>query len=153
MTLYTCDTCKKEFNRKSSYDNHISRKNPCKLDISIDNQCPNCDKSYTTKFNLNKHLKSCTKKDLVDNQQLQIDELKKLLFEQQKKIEELSKDNKEINQNVTLNENSHNTTNSNNNITNNINIYSMGKEDLSLLSNEDVLKICTSGTYYPIVAA
>jgi hypothetical protein len=29
----------------------------------------------------------------------------------------------------------------------------MGKEDLSLLSNEDVIKICTSGTYYPIIAA
>ena len=55
-------------------------------------------------------------------------------------------------QNITNNNTINNITN---NITNNIqvNIYSAGKEDLSRLSQEDILKICTSGTYYPIVAA
>ena len=51
-----------------------------------------------------------------------------------------------------------NITNNNNNITNitnniQVNIFSAGKEDLSRLTQEDILKICTSGTYYPIVAA
>ena len=159
MTLYTCNVCKKEFNRKSSYDNHMGRKKPCKLDTSIDNQCSYCDKKYTTKFNLNKHINSCPKKVIDDDKQSQIDELKKLLLDQQMKIEELSKNNKEINHqmtegrlpsgNVTVNDNS----TTNNTTNNNIIIYNAGKEDLSRLSHEDILKICTSGTYYPIVAA
>ena len=47
------------------------------------------------------------------------------------------------------------TNNITNNITNNvnINIYSVGKEDLSRLSRDEIIKICTSGTYYPLVAA
>jgi hypothetical protein len=157
MTLYVCDICKKEFNRKSTYDTHLIRKNPCKLDNSIDNQCQYCEKSYTTKFNLNKHLKSCAKKLLEDDKQQQINELKKLLFEHQKKLEELSKEkDKETNQNITVNDNSNNTNTNNNivnNTTNNINIYSVGKEDLSRLSQEEILKLCTSGTYYPLLAA
>jgi hypothetical protein len=85
-----------------------------------------------------------------------------MLYDQQKDNQELKKKVEQLalitetNNNITtVNENSHNniTTNSNNNITNNINIYSVGKEDLSLLSNEDIVKICTSGTYYPIIAA
>ena len=159
MTIYKCDICQKEFNRKSTYDTHLSRKNPCKLDTCINNQCSYCDKIYTTKFNLNKHLKSCIKKSIEDDKQEQIDELKKLLFEHQKKLEELSKEkDKETNSNITVNDNStNNNTNTNNNIvnntTNNINIYSVGKEDLSRLSQEEIVKICTSGTYYPLIAA
>jgi hypothetical protein len=85
-----------------------------------------------------------------DENKVQIEELRKMLIEQQKKIEELSLE-KETNKNITLTDNSNNTTN---NTTNNvINIYSAGKEDLSHLSKEDIIKICTSGTYYPIVAA
>ena len=149
MTLYTCNNCNKEFNRKSTYDYHIGRKNPCKLDVSIDNNCLYCDKVYTTKFNLNKHLKLCVNKIVEDKNKLEIEELKKMFQkkceELEKKVEELSKETN----NITVNENSHNTTN-NNNI---INIYNIGKEDLSLLAKEDIIKICTSGTYYPIVTA
>jgi hypothetical protein len=50
-----------------------------------------------------------------------------------------------------------NITNITNNITNNnnvnINIFSVGTEDLSRLSKEEIIRICTSGTYYPLVAA
>jgi hypothetical protein len=73
-----------------------------------------------------------------------MEELKNLLLAQQKSIEEL----KELNEtNKNININSNNTTN------NIINIFSAGKEDLSRLSKEEIIKICTSGTYYPIVAA
>jgi len=154
MTIYTCETCKKEFDRKSSYDNHLLRKNPCKLDISIDNECTFCNKKYTTKYNLNKHLNICTVKSLEENKQEQIEELRKMLLEQQKKIEELSHE-KETNKSITVNNTNNTNTNTNsNNTTNNvINIYNIGKEDLSRLSKEEIIRICTSGTYYPLVAA
>lgn len=160
MPIYKCEKCKKEFNRKSGYASHIIRIKPCINDNNINNECEYCNKNYSTRFNLNAHLKNCKKNPIIDHTQQQIEELKKMLFEQQKKFEEQQKDNQELkkkveelshvsetNNNITLNENSHNTTN------NTINIYSSGKEDLSRLSKEDILKLCTSGTYYPIVAA
>ena len=30
MVIYHCENCNKEFNRKSNYERHINRKNPCK---------------------------------------------------------------------------------------------------------------------------
>ena len=147
MTIYTCEICKKEFNIKRLYDNHLSRKNPCTPEL--DNQCTYCNKTYSTKSNLTKHIKSCNKKINVDDNRSQIEELKKKLDEQQKKIEELTHLT-ESNQNIIVNDNSI----TNNTTTNNIfNILSVGKEDLSRLSKEEIIKICTSGTYYPIVAA
>ena len=170
MKIYSCKTCEKNFFKKSAYDSHLSRLNPCvKINKNI---CIKCDKSYSTKSNLNKHLKNCKEillnNNIEDDNQAQIDEIKqeleeqveqlKIMFqkkfeEQQKQIKELSQIT-EINKNITVNENSHN--NNNNTTTNNnniINIYNVGKEDLSRLSKEDSVKICTSGTYYPIVAA
>ena len=141
MHIYKCDTCKKEFLIKRLYDNHLSRKNPCGL---YTNQCIHCNKNYSTKYNLNKHLKICKKNTIEYHNKIQMEELKNLLLAQQKSIEEL----KELNEtNKNININSNNTTN------NIINIFSAGKEDLSRLSKEEIIKICTSGTYYPIVAA
>jgi len=154
MTNYTCEKCNKEFFKKSSYDSHLERIKSCVNNTKIHYECINCNKTYSTKYNLKVHI---CKKLLEDDKQQQINELKKLLFEHQKKLEELSKDKeKETNQNITVNDNSNNTNTNNNivnNTTNNINIYSVGKEDLSRLSQEEILKICTSGTYYPLLAA
>jgi hypothetical protein len=163
MTIYQCDRCKNQFDRKSTYTNHLTRRNPCKLNDNTDNVCIYCNKQYLNISNLKKHYKICKNKLIEDDNQVQIDELKqeleeqveqlKIMFqkkfeEQQKKIEELSHVT-ETNNNISVTENSHN-----NNTTNNIiNIYNAGKEDLSRLSKEDTIKICTSGTYYPIVAA
>ena len=75
MVLYKCSSCLKEFNKKSNYKAHLNRKFPCKLDKSLqDNNklsvpkmeninnlyiCNYCNRSYSRKPNLNKHLKSC----------------------------------------------------------------------------------------------
>ena len=160
MGIHICEICHKEFNIKRLYDNHLLRKNPCKPEL--DNNCQYCNKNYSTKSNLTKHIKICSQKIIVDDNKAQIEELKKIFEkrfeEQQKKIEELTQltesnnniiDNQSSSTNITVNDNSV-TNNSTNNI---INIFSVGKEDLSRLSKEEIIKICTSGTYYPLVAA
>jgi cystathionine beta-lyase family protein involved in aluminum resistance len=167
MKLYECEKCKKIFNQKSGYDNHLARKYPCIKEVEIKNNCSNCNKLYSTKHNLKIHMKSCIEKPIADDvTQVQIEELKKMFErkfeEQQKKLEEQQKNNEElkkkveelshlteINKNITVNDNSTNNT-TNNNV---YNIFSVGKEDLSRLSKEEIIKICTSGTYYPLVAA
>jgi len=160
MSKFICEKCNKFFSQKSAYVSHLMRINPCVKDDSIINECEYCKKLYSTKYKLKNHLNICKKKKLIDDfKQSQIEELKKMfekklkeqeqkILEQQKQIDNLSHIS-ETNNNITVNENSHNT----NNITNNINIYSSGKEDLSILDKEDILKLCTSGTYYPLVAA
>jgi hypothetical protein len=167
MPIYKCEKCNKTFNRKSGYGSHIIRIKPCVNDNNINNECIYCNKSYSTRFNLNAHLKNCKEKPIIDDHtQEQIEDLKKMFErkfeeqqkkfeEQQKKIEEQQKQINDLshvsetNNNITVNnENSHNTTTNNT-----INIYSSGKEDLTRLSQEDILKLCTSGTYYPIIAA
>ena len=165
MKIYECKKCMKIFSQKSTYDYHISRKYPCiknteEKEDKIKNKCINCSKLYSTKYNLKVHMKSCNK--LIEfDYKMHIEELKNMFekkFEEQqkdnqelkKKVEELSHINEtnniiETNNNIIINDNS--TTN------NTINIYSSGKEDLSRLSHEDVIKLCTSGTYYPLIAA
>ena len=168
MKIYTCDNCHKEFNKKSTYDYHLSRVIPCEKPENI---CIHCNKNYSNNSNLKKHLNICKKNVLNPNnkitieilkesikQELQI-EIKNQLDEQQKNNEELKKkieelEHKDTNHNIINNTTSNSNNNNNNTTTNNIfNIFSVGKEDLSRLSKEEIIKICTSGTYYPIVAA
>ena len=84
MVVYKCNKCNKTFNRKSSYDNHLKRKNPCtpysaddskikpnvpKTEQSFQNRneskfkCEFCHRTYSRKPNLNKHLKICKNKE------------------------------------------------------------------------------------------
>jgi hypothetical protein len=154
--MYECNKCMKIFNKKSSYDTHLARRYPCIKNNNNNNICINCNKLYSTKYNLKVHMIICNNTNnqtIINENNIQLEELKKMfekkLEEQQKKIDELSQQS-ESNisaENITVN----NTTT--NNTTNNIIIYNVGKEDLSRLSKEDIIKICTSGTYYPIVAA
>jgi hypothetical protein len=138
MKIYKCETCQKEFNRKSTYDNHQIKKNPC---IANNNICIHCNKSYSTKSNLNKHIKSCIKITIEDDNKKQIDELKQLLLEQQKKIDELT-ELSETNKNITINDNSTNTIN--------IQIVGLGNENMNDLTPQERGKVCTSGPNYQI---
>ena len=167
MPNFICEKCKKEFSKKSSYASHTMRTSPCIKNIII-NECSYCNKIFSLKHNLTAHLNICKKKKSVDNfNQSQIEELKKMFErkfedqqkkfeEQQQKIQEQQKQIDELShvtdtsKNITVTENSNNNNNTTNNV---INIYNAGKEDLSRLSKEDIIKICTSGTYYPLVAA
>jgi len=175
--MHTCEKCLKIFAKISHYKDHINRKNPCKvtrinnennennndqiisdvanmlesnsnnlINLINENECPHCKKKFYSKSNVMKHInKNCKIKKQENKNNEIMDKIKELI-------------NNHTNNNITNNNITNNTNNTNNitnNITNNvnINIFSAGKEDLSRLSKEEILKICTSGTYYPIVAA
>jgi len=76
MVIYTCETCNKSFPRKSTYNNHLNRKNKCTPIVNPTesgmnptesknthkeatvkhNQCQNCKKIFSTNSNLCKHV-------------------------------------------------------------------------------------------------
>lgn len=60
MVKYTCDTCEKDFPKKSNYNYHVNRKFPCKSpNIEPSGKlyvCNHCPSSYTRKCNLKQHL-------------------------------------------------------------------------------------------------
>jgi hypothetical protein len=107
-----------------------------------------CNKHFFHKGNVIKHIerKSCKIIKNKEKTQEMMSKIKEMLLNQAQ--------TNVTNNNINI-DNSTNTTNNNINNTQNIqvNIFSAGKEDLSRLSQEDVLRICTAGTYYPIVAA
>ena len=89
MPNFICEKCKKEFTKKSAYTSHIMRINPCVKDITKSNDCIYCSRNFTNKYNLNSHLNICKKKKSEDDTKIQIEMLKKMLYEQQNDNQEL----------------------------------------------------------------
>ena len=57
--IYLCNRCGKSFNHKNDHRRHINRKNPCKKSKNI-HGCSHCHKVYSSRSNLNKHMRrSC----------------------------------------------------------------------------------------------
>lgn len=174
MSIFHCTKCTKIFNRKLHFDNHINRKTSCvkpivysetpdapetnlttELNEIIKNtskkahSCKYCNKSYSRQDSLLRHIKqnSCkVKKEINDVYMVEIEALKTKMMEQAKKLSEMNDNRPNIIQN------SNNIIN-NVNVTNQFNIVSLGNEDISKLTQEELLKIATSGVFYPIVAA
>ena len=114
MVLYTCEKCNKTFNKKSNYQSHLNKKNPCiKKEIKNNNnsiifqnipndskifqnknnceniktKCAHCSKIFSTVTNLNKHLRtSCKvkKQNELDKEQI----FKQLLEQNNKQLNE-----------------------------------------------------------------
>ena len=73
MPNYTCKTCNKNFKQKTDYTRHLNRKYPCKSPVTYSkngihipkmeySECEYCNKTYSTKYNLNKHHNICKSK-------------------------------------------------------------------------------------------
>lgn len=66
MVIYTCDRCKKNFNKKYDYDNHVDKKIPCIINSKINKNikklffCDICNKHFNRSDVLKKHLKTLT---------------------------------------------------------------------------------------------
>jgi uncharacterized Zn-finger protein len=105
MVEYICDKCKKIFDHKSHYIEHINRKRPCVIQENDKDKyhfCDFCDKRYNRKDNLTAHLKKCKNK-LNNNfdilKEKIIDEItkNKKIDVKEKFIEELTKNKKQEN--------------------------------------------------------
>ena len=104
MVTYTCETCNKVFNRKSSYENHTERKKyPCvvktlyfKTTQTVPNppiqliqkpikiyKCTKCNYETVRTDNYNRHVKSCD----INNEKISKEEL---LKKQEEEINKLS---------------------------------------------------------------
>jgi hypothetical protein len=148
-----CKICGDEFKSVQGLNRHRGRKTSCKKiktnesnaapvikENNPDNKCYICGRTYTTKSNLNRHRKSCTIQErgpdllqLFVNQQKQMEN-------QQRQIElltqQLTIQNPQtvINGDVTVN-------NVQQNMYVNVTICSFGKEDLSRLDTNKVMKL------------
>lgn len=149
MVKYQCNACKRTFSRRENLDYHTENE-ACKTRCF---QCEHCKKGFTSKNNMYRHMKhSCTEKNDQDKFEILNDKFEKLAKEHNKLAEEnkfmknkfvkLEKkpttNTKNIN-NGTINNND------NRQVTNNITIVAYGKEDMSQIDREDIIRALKTG--------
>ena len=167
---YQCDICLKNFNHKGTYDRHLQKLKLCVKPQQLltipepiltkpveqlnDLQCCSCFKSFVNKNSRLRHettSKCFLKKIKMDEEQQEkenqaikkLQEDNKQMAEKLKELEEFVKSGAKSGANNSTN-NSHN--NNTNNIQNNnytVNMY--GKEDLSHITDAQLLKILNQG--------
>ena len=142
--VHDCDKCGVAFTTAYNLRKHKNRKTPCVptevpvLDASnSENKCKFCGKTYSTAYNLNRHIRNCPMKD---NPNAMIQMMEKMMKQQQDHYEGMIKamQNKQpVRQ--TLNQTVNNVVN--NNLYVNLTICSFGKEDLSIIDTNGVVKL------------
>jgi hypothetical protein len=175
MVLYTCDKCKKEFYQKSNYDKHLQRKLPCiqtttfqppiptitpptfKKEVNNNEQksklqCNYCKKLYARVDVLNKHINGghCkVKKENDNNLEQLLTAMTKKLEKMDTIVQELKTENAQYKQLITNQNNIQQQNNIEhlNNQTNNynMNIHAYGKENKSVITDDDYKKILDKG--------
>ena len=64
MVVYTCERCKKEFNKKNEYTRHLNKIYPCQINENTEKKkldeyfCDVCNKEYARLDTMNRHLES-----------------------------------------------------------------------------------------------
>ena len=137
MLKYVCNNCHKGFEKKDSYLKHVNRKIKCS-DRQYSNICLYCQKNFTTKSNVSRHIKNnCNifKKSLEEKQCI-YEELVKLKEENYELKNQLiyKKSGNVITNNIT-----------NNGVINNITIVAFGKEEKYKISEKDILNAVSKG--------
>ena len=125
--------------------NSVSLKSPSKNPQKPSFICMHCDRSYTRKDNLTRHLKRCKVKLNAEENKNQLEDLKKLvdllnlqMKEQNKQLKQKDKQISELMKKVGVNIGTQN--NITNNVQNNIKILAYNKTDLSHLKDKDYMK-------------
>ena len=148
MPIYTCNICSKNFKQKCHYRNHKNRKKKCSKDELINKNnldCKYCDKKFTRKDSVKRHIKFNCK--VLKKQNLE----RKKIFDKLQELEEENKKLKKENKQLLLNQNIHNTTNNiNNGTVNNITIIAHGKEDISEIGLKKILLAVSKGYSTPL---
>jgi len=105
-------------------------------------KCKNCNKEYTRKDNLNRHLKSC-KESNNDNLVTELENSKKQIEELKKQVEILLMNQKPVHNNIV--KDSHNTT-----INQYIILNAFGKEDMKYITPEKINKLIKGGSNHVV---
>ena len=135
---FKCNKCNKVFQNNTFLSRHLNRKTPCALNeipvITIDNvenRCQFCNKTYSSKSNLNKHQKSC---NTASNPQA-MQRLMDMVLDLTQEVKELKGKQPAINN--TLNQ----TLNVQQNLYMNVTFCSFGNEDFSKLDSTKVMQL------------
>lgn len=154
MSKFTCDKCNKNFTQNINLMYHIDH-NSCKIRY---HRCIYCNKNFATKNSMYRHMKhSCRVKK-------QDEDAKKAIYEQllelHKQVDELkNKSNKleaynkklaNVNKKLRCNKIVNNHSINNGTINNNIVLIGYGKEDLSKIDKNHILKSFKKGYYSTI---
>jgi hypothetical protein len=140
MSKIECNTCNKKFKRKENLDYHIEHK-ACK---TYSHRCKYCDVGFTTATSMYRHIKkSCTvKKKEEEQNSIILDRLNKLEQENENLKQKMSKmEKKSVDISVETNNGLINTGTINNNIT----IVAYGKEDMSYIDRNDIIRALKTG--------
>ena len=158
---YTCNICVKEFTTQQNLTYHKEH-NSCKI---ANFECKYCKKTFTAYPNMYRHVKTaCKEKKKADDDRenildrlVKLEEKNKLLEQDHSEIEKIKKENRKLKAQLkkvvklTPNPNNINTGNINNinngTINNNLNVILVGygKEDMSKINKDDMLKILQHG--------
>ena len=147
MVVHTCEKCKKTFNRKSHYDYHIDHK-VCE---GKDYQCPNCGKGFTKATNMHRHIRNTCKRednkyDQIFGRLLQLENENKELRNELKSVKHTGSNNTNTNMVNNGHINNGNVYNGDVNTMNiTVNVVPFGKEDLSKIDKNEMLKVFRSG--------
>jgi hypothetical protein len=163
VVKHQCKICLKVFNHKSNYVQHLEKIKPCvkpepietiAVEQLTDLQCCSCFKSFINKSSRTRHettSKCFLKKIKMDEEQQEkenqaikkLQEDNKQMAEKLKELEEIVKSGAKSSTN---NNNSHNNSHNTNNIQNNnytVNMY--GKEDVSHITDAQIMKVISQG--------
>jgi C2H2 type zinc finger protein len=139
MVCYQCEKCESSFKQKGHYNYH-RKANACKVRPF---KCPNCNKGFTASSNMYRHIKVKHSSDaeMINKDQNNREILDKLAV-MQSQLDELKKENNALKIVGSVGSINNGTIN---NITNNITIVAYGKEDMSQIDRDDIIRALKTG--------